>query len=127
MRCAGNMHSSYYKWNMAIICNPPIMLCATFVPCFFIFCKEYKYMFLNILFVSRESIVLGKIHTYHKGVIITCISSQNVRNCIFAYVGNKSITRLGFSTFFLPLSKYWYMLKYKINPVRMCMNKNVYD
>ena len=33
MRCAGNMHSSYYKWNMAIICNPPIMLCATFVPC----------------------------------------------------------------------------------------------
>ena len=34
MRCAGNMHSSYYKWNMAIICNPPIMLCATFVPCF---------------------------------------------------------------------------------------------
>ena len=30
---AGNMHSSYYKWNMAIICNPPIMLCATFVPC----------------------------------------------------------------------------------------------
>ena len=27
------MHSSYYKWNMAIICNPPIMLCATFVPC----------------------------------------------------------------------------------------------
>ena len=35
MRCAGNMHSSYYKWNMAIICNPPIMLCATFVPCFF--------------------------------------------------------------------------------------------
>ena len=34
LRCAGNMHSSYYKWNMAIICNPPIMLCATFVPCF---------------------------------------------------------------------------------------------
>ena len=33
MRCAGNMHFSYYKWNMAIICNPPIMLCATFVPC----------------------------------------------------------------------------------------------
>ena len=33
LRCAGNMHSSYYKWNMAINCNPPIMLCATFVPC----------------------------------------------------------------------------------------------
>ena len=32
MRCAGNMHSSYYKWNMAIICNPPIMLCAI-IPC----------------------------------------------------------------------------------------------
>ena len=33
LKCAGNMHSSYYKWKMAITCNPPIMLCATFVPC----------------------------------------------------------------------------------------------
>ena len=49
MRCAGNMHSSYYKWNMAIICNPPIMLCATFVPCF-----------VNVLYMLCVDFVTGK-------------------------------------------------------------------
>ena len=44
---AGNMHSSYYKWNMAIICNPPIMLCATFVPCFYLLMPLYS----SVLFV----------------------------------------------------------------------------
>ena len=27
------MYSSYYKWKLAIECNLPMTLCATFVPC----------------------------------------------------------------------------------------------
>ena len=36
------MSSSYYKWKTAITCNPPITLCATFVPCLIFFAQDYR-------------------------------------------------------------------------------------
>ena len=45
------MYSSYYKWNMAIICNPPIMLCATFVPC----CNYHEKTVYHFIYSNRPS------------------------------------------------------------------------
>ena len=65
MRCAGNMYSSYYKWNMAIICNPPIMLCATFVPCFIII---IIYLMMLMYFRSAPEV--------HDSPDVDCIGDQ---------------------------------------------------
>ena len=67
------MHSSYYKWNMAIICNPPIMLCATFVPCFMLWhilpsWQTFHDVFLTYLWCHNETL------TYHTFDIISLMS-----------------------------------------------------
>ena len=43
------MHSSNYKWKMAITCNPPITLCATFFTLFYVYGRASKCKFHCLL------------------------------------------------------------------------------
>ena len=88
MRCAGNMHSSYYKWNMAIICNPPIMLCTTFVPCYYVHSDalplyQYEWQRTSVRYLSSYKVLLQYIGNYlAPGGVCEVLFSPGLSPCV---------------------------------------------